>query len=310
MKDLLGIEPLSAAEILSILDEADAFKRRWTASRRALPVLKDKTVGLLFYENSTRTRSSFELAVKRLSGEVLSLNVSASSVAKGESLSDTLRTLEAMGVDAFVLRHPDTGAARFAADCVEAPVINAGDGWHEHPTQALLDFMTLRETKRRLEGLRVVYVGDILHSRVARSGLFGLAKLGASVAVCGPATLVPEAAAAAGAEVFHDLRRALKGADAVVALRLQLERMKENLVPSLEEYASLYGLSPDKLAWAKPDCVVLHPGPLNRGVEISDAVADGERSVILQQVANGVFVRMAVLARLLERTPSSQGARK
>ena len=295
-KDLLGIEELSAADITAYLDEADAFKRR---SPRRRSELKDKTVALVFYENSTRTRSSFELAAKRLSAEVLALPVQASSVAKGENLLDTLRTVEAMGVDLFVLRHPDSGAARLAARGLRVPLVNAGDGTHEHPTQALLDLHTLREKKGRLAGLKVVYVGDILHSRVARSGIFGLTKLGARVAVCGPPTLVPEAAASLGAEVHHDLRRALKDADAVVALRLQLERQKENLLPSIAEYASLYGLTAERLEWAKPDCLVMHPGPMNRGIEISDEVADGTRSAILAQVENGVYVRMAVLARLL-----------
>ncbi len=304
MKHLLGIEDLSAADITALLDEAEGFKRRWSSSRKASANLKGKTVGLLFYEPSTRTRSSFELAAKRLGAEVVNLSPSSSSVVKGESLSDTLRTLEAMGVDAFVIRHAESGAARAAAKAVSASIVNAGDGAHEHPTQALLDFMTLREKKKRLAGLKVVYVGDILHSRVARSGVFGLTKLGATVAFCGPPTLVPEEARALGAEVHHDLRRALKDADAVVTLRLQLERQKENLFPSLGEYAKLYGLSSEKLHWAKPGCVVLHPGPMNRGVEITDELADGASSLVLEQVANGVFIRMAVLARLLSGSRS------
>jgi len=299
MKDLIGLEGLAAAEILSILDRAADFKRAYAAGKRRWKDLEDRTVALLFYEPSTRTRFSFELAAKRLSAHVLAFDAQASSVVKGETLADTLKNLEAMGVDAFVIRHADSGAARFAALSTQAGVINAGDGAHEHPTQALLDFMTIREYKRKFEGLKVVYVGDILHSRVARSGIFGLAKLGAKVAVCGPPTLVPDAASALGVDIFYDLDRSLQGADAVVALRIQLERIQENLFPSLTEYAKLYCLTPERLKAAKSDCIVLHPGPMNRGVEISDSVADGEHSVILEQVKNGVFVRMAVLSMLL-----------
>jgi aspartate carbamoyltransferase catalytic subunit len=298
VNDLTGIETLSAQEILGLLDSAERFRGEYASGRRRWTLLEGKSIALLFYEPSTRTRFSFELAARRLSADVLAFSASTSSVRKGETLRDTLRNLEAMGVDAFVVRHPESGAALECAAAVTAPVINAGDGAHEHPTQALLDFMTIRQHRKTLQGLKVVYVGDVLHSRVARSGLFGLRTLGSKVALCGPPTLVPDALAELGAEVHHDLRRALRGADAVVGLRIQRERQQASFLPSVEEYARYWQLTPETVGWAKPDCLVLHPGPLNRGVEISDEVAD-RRSVILDQVSNGVFLRMAVLSALL-----------
>ena len=308
MKDLTGIEGLSAAEITAILDKAADFKRRYAAGERRFRDLEDKAVALLFYEPSTRTRFSFELAAKRLGAHVLAFSAQASSATKGETLSDTLKNLEAMGVDAFVIRHHDSGAARLAAAATRASVLNAGDGMHEHPTQALLDLMTIREHKKTLAGLKVVYLGDILHSRVARSGIFGLRTMGSKVSVCGPATLIPDAVRSLGVKVFNDPLATFKDADAIVALRIQLERQKENLFPSVQEYAKLYCLTPERLRAAKSDCLVLHPGPLNRGVEIADSVADGDHSVILEQVKNGVFVRMAALSLLLNRKPTKVNA--
>ncbi|MBI4425372.1 MAG: aspartate carbamoyltransferase catalytic subunit [Elusimicrobia bacterium] len=299
-KDLLGLEDLSAAEIETILSGAAAAKRDFVEGRR-LGDLRGRTLAFIFSEPSTRTRSSFEVAARRLDAEVLSFSVAQSSVLKGESLTDTLLNLQAMGVDVFVIRHELSGAPHQVAASVGAHIINAGDGAHEHPTQALLDLFTLKERKGRVEGLKVVILGDILHSRVARSNIWGLRKLKAKVTVCGPATLVPAGLAGLGVAVSHDLRQALQGADAVNVLRLQLERQKENLFPSLGEYYDAYGLTPEKLALAKPDCVVLHPGPMNRGVEIASETADGPQSAILEQVTNGVAVRMAVLRLLAGR---------
>lgn len=297
-KDLLGLEYLTREEIELILDTAAPFKELFTRSIKKVPTLRGKTVALLFYEPSTRTRTSFDLAAKRLSADTLDLPVSGSSVQKGESLLDTAKNLEAMKVDFVVLRHAVSGAPNLLARDVHAHVVNAGDGSHEHPTQGLLDLFTLREKKRRIEGLRVAIVGDILHSRVARSNLWGLLKLGAHVTVCGPATLVPrdlDSSFGGKIAVTHDLKEALEGADAVNVLRLQLERQKEHLIPSLREYAEFYGLTVHTLSLAKKDCLVMHPGPMNRGVEISNEVADGAQSVILEQVTNGIAIRMAVL---------------
>lgn len=290
-KDLLGLETLSAAEIEAILDEAASFKK---SPRR--DALKDATVAFLFSEASTRTRSSFEAAALRLGAEVLSFSAAGSSLAKGETMLDTMLNLQAVGVTHFVVRHERSGILEGLAPHVKASVINAGDGWHEHPTQALLDLLTLREKWGGFKGRRIVILGDIRHSRVARSNLFALKKLGAKVTFCGPTPLVPDAFAALGAAVEHDVEKALKGADAVNVLRLQIERMEQGFVPSLSDYALAYQLTPARAMLMKEDAFVLHPGPMNRGVEIASEVADGPRSLILEQVANGVFVRMAALS--------------
>lgn len=297
-KDLLGIAHLTAEEIELILNTAIPFKRLFTRSIKKVPPLRGKTVALLFYEPSTRTRTSFELAATRLSADVLSLSVSSSSVQKGETLMDTARNLEAMKVDFIVLRHSVSGAPELLARGVRAHVVNAGDGNHEHPTQGLLDLFTIREKKKKIQGLTVTIIGDILHSRVARSNIWGLTKLGANVRLCGPATLIPQDMKAAfgdHVQVTYNMKEALEGADVAYVLRLQMERQQENLFPSLREYNEFYGLDMKKLSWAKKDCLVMHPGPMNRGVEISSAVADGPQSVILEQVTNGIAVRMAAL---------------
>ena len=311
-KDLLGIEDLSVDELSLLLDGAAKAKREFLENRQQ-DDLKGRTLAFIFSEPSTRTRSSFEVAARRLGAEVLGFAVSQSSVLKGESLIDTLQNLQAMGVDIFVIRHELSGAPQQVAAATTAHILNAGDGAHEHPTQALLDVFTLREKKGKIEGLKVVIVGDVRHSRVARSNIWALKKLKAKVTLCGPATLVPAAFAGLGVTVSHDLATALHGADAVNVLRIQLERhpgpagpesplgQKENLFPSLPEYFEAYGLTKEKLALAKPDCVVLHPGPMNRGVEIASDVADGPQSVILEQVTNGVAVRMAALRLLAGR---------
>ena len=293
-KDLLGLEDLSAAEIESILDLAASFKGSHPLSEAPL---KRRTVAFLFTEPSTRTRSSFEVAARRLGCEVLGFQTAASSLLKGESLLDTIWNLEAMGIDFFLIRHEHSGVLEPLAPQTKASLINAGDGAHEHPTQALLDMFTLREKKGKLKGLKVVIVGYITHSRVARSNIHGLKKLGAKVTVCGPAALIPKGIEKLGCAVSHDLDRALEGADAVNVLRLQLERQKQNLVTSVGDYYQAFGVDGARLE-AHPDLIVLHPGPMNRGVEISSAVADGPRSAILEQVSNGVLVRMAVLSLL------------
>ncbi len=297
-KDLIGLASLTPDEINLILQTAAPFKTLFTRSIKKVPTLRGKTVALLFYEPSTRTRTSFELAAARLSADALSLSVSSSSVQKGETLVDTALNLEAMKVDFIVVRHSVSGAPELLARSVRSHVINAGDGNHEHPTQGLLDLFTIREKKKKIEGLTVAIIGDILHSRVARSNIWGLTKMGAKVRLCGPATLVPQEMKTAfgkNVEVTYNMKEALDGADVVNVLRLQLERQQENLFPSLREYHEFYGLDAKKLAWAKKDCMVMHPGPMNRGVEISSAVADGPQSVILDQVTNGIAVRMAVM---------------
>ncbi|MBI4376826.1 MAG: aspartate carbamoyltransferase catalytic subunit [Elusimicrobia bacterium] len=290
-KDLLGLESLSASEIEFILDAAKSFSK----SSKTFDTLKGSTVAFLFSEPSTRTRSSFEVAARRLGADVLGFSVAASSLLKGESLLDTIKNLEAMGVDYFILRHEQSGVLEPLAPLTRASLVNAGDGAHEHPTQALLDLYTLREKKGRIKGLRVVIVGDILHSRVARSNIHGLRKLGAKVTVCGPSALIPAGIEAMGVSVSHDLDESLRGADAVNVLRLQLERQNQNLVTSLSDYFGGFGLTAERLS-RSPGCLVLHPGPMNRGVEISSEVADGPQSAILEQVSNGVLVRMAVLS--------------
>lgn len=298
-RHLLGLEGVSREEITLILDTARPMKQVITREIKKVPPLRGRTVATVFYEPSTRTRASFELAAKYLSADTVSISAGSSSVTKGESLADTARTIQAMGADAVVLRHPMSGAASYLSRFVKAAVINAGDGMHEHPSQALLDMFTIREAKGSLDGLRVAVVGDILHSRVARSNIWGLTTMGASVFVSGPPTMLPPGLERMGATVCVDLDECLDGADVVMVLRLQTERQRQGLLPSLREYAALWGVNRDRLALAKPDALLLHPGPMNRGVEITSEVADGPQSVIREQVTNGVAVRMAVLYLLL-----------
>ena len=294
-KDLVGLEPLSREQILTILDTAEPFKEISERRIKKVPVLRGKTIVNLFFEASTRTRVSFEFAEKRLSADTVNISASGSSVVKGETLVDTARNLEAMRIDMVVIRHGSSGAARFLAERIPSNVINAGDGRHEHPTQALLDLLTIRDHLGRIEGLKVCIVGDILHSRVARSNIFGLVKLGAEVAVCGPPTLLPPAIEELGVKVFTRIEEATEWADVLNVLRLQLERMEGGFVPSLREYNRIWGVTSKRLAAAPRDVLILHPGPMNRGVEIDSDVADGPNSVILDQVTNGVAIRMAVL---------------
>ncbi|MDH3198452.1 MAG: aspartate carbamoyltransferase catalytic subunit [Candidatus Krumholzibacteria bacterium] len=294
-KHLLGLEGVSAEEIGLILDTAESFKEVSERPVKKVPALRGQTIVNLFFEPSTRTRISFELAEKRLSADTVNFSASTSSVKKGETLRDTAENIEAMKIDMIVIRHGSPGAPHFLAGLIDATVVNAGDGAHEHPTQGLLDLFTLREKWGSLRGRKVVVVGDITHSRVARSNIYGLVTLDAEVTVCGPPTLVPPGIEALGVKVEHRLERALEGADAVNVLRIQLERQKAGLFPSTDEYATRWGVNRRVLERAKPDCVVMHPGPINRGIEIAQDVADFERSVILEQVTNGVAVRMAVL---------------
>ncbi|MDE2039325.1 MAG: aspartate carbamoyltransferase catalytic subunit [Elusimicrobia bacterium] len=293
-KDLLGLETLSSGEIEGILDAAAPFADNPRSRGKAL---SGRLVAFFFSEPSTRTRSSFEAAAKRLGADVLGLSAAGSSAAKGETLLDSLRNLEAVGAEYLVVRQELSGALEPLASKLKASLLNAGDGCHEHPTQALLDVLTLRRKKGRIKGLRVVIVGDILHSRVARSNIHALTALGARVTVCGPSALIPAGIERLGARVSHDLNAALAGADAVNVLRQQLERQNRNLIASLPDYAGRYGLSPERLAGHK-DLLILHPGPVNRGVELDSACADGPQSAILEQVANGVAVRMAVFSLL------------
>ncbi len=294
-KDLLTLEELSASEITHILDTAASFKEVSTRSVKKVPALRGRTVVLFFHEPSTRTRISFELAAKRLSADILNVQTASSSLVKGETLIDTLKTLESMTIDAIVVRHKCSGVPQMLANITKATVINAGDGAHEHPTQGLLDLLTIREQKGKIEGLTVTIIGDITHSRVARSDIYGLTRLGAKVRVCAPPTLLPVGIEKMGVEVFHDLNKALDGTDVVYVLRLQLERQKNNLFPTIREYSLLYCVNNERLKRAKKDAIVMHPGPMNRGVEISSGVADGPKSMIDEQVTNGVAVRMAVL---------------
>jgi len=296
---ILSLRPFSAEEIALVLDTAESFKEILSRPIRKVPTLRGRSVVTLFYENSTRTRTSFELAAKIMSAEAINMAVAQSSAAKGESLKDTVLTLDAMGVDCIVLRHSSSGAPALAAQHTRGHVINAGDGFHEHPTQALLDLLTMRQQKGQIEGLNVTIVGDLLHSRVARSNVWGLSTLGANVTLCGPHTLLPPEFEQTGARLEPNCDRALDGADVIMMLRLQNERMDGVYLPGVREYSALYGLNARRLAKAKPDAIVMHPGPINRGVEISDEVADGERSVILNQVENGLAVRMALLYLLL-----------
>ncbi|MEW6101593.1 MAG: aspartate carbamoyltransferase catalytic subunit [Candidatus Omnitrophota bacterium] len=294
-KDLLGLEELSREEIEFILQTAESFKEVTTREIKKVPALRGKTVVNLFYEPSTRTRVSFEIAAKRLSADVINIAAESSSVRKGETLIDTGRNIEALKIDIIVMRNNYSGAAAMLARHVKASVVNAGDGWHEHPTQALLDIFTLKEKLGGIEGLNVSIVGDIAHSRVARSNIWGLVKLGAKVTVCAPKILIPPAIEEMGARVTHDIDEALKKSDAVNVLRMQFERDEQNAFPKQLEYFKTYGITKERLSKAKKGIIVMHPGPINRGIEIASDVADGENSVILEQVTNGIAIRMAVL---------------
>jgi|UniRef100_A0A7C5ER78 aspartate carbamoyltransferase catalytic subunit len=298
-KDLLGIAPLSPEEIQLILDTAASLKEISARPIKKVPTLRGRTVVTLFYEPSTRTRMSFEIAAKRLSADTVNLTVSASSAVKGETLADTAHNLEAMSPDVLIIRHQASGAPHYLARKLKCGVINAGDGLHEHPTQALLDMLTVRELKGTLAGLKVAIIGDIAHSRVARSNIHGFTKMGSEVVVAGPGTMLPPYLETLGAKVVRSLTEAVTGADVIMMLRLQLERMGQMYLSTLREYSTRFGLNLRHLELAKEDVIVMHPGPLNRGVEISPEVADGPWSVILEQVANGVAVRMAVLLLLI-----------
>jgi aspartate carbamoyltransferase catalytic subunit len=307
-KDLTGLEYLSADQIRLILDTAEPFKEVSERPIKKVPALRGKTIVNLFFEASTRTRISFEFAEKRLSADTVNVASSGSSVSKGETLVDTARNLEAMRIDMVVIRHGSSGAAQFLGQRIRSNVINAGDGKHEHPTQGLLDMLTLRDRFGRLAGLKVAICGDVLHSRVARSNIWGLTKLGAEVAVCGPPTLLPRNVQELGVSVLPRIEDAIQWADALNILRLQLERMHSGFIPSLREYNRVFGVTRERLARAPRDLVIMHPGPMNRGVEIDSDVADGEHSVILPQVTNGVAVRMAVLYLLAGGLPESARA--
>jgi aspartate carbamoyltransferase catalytic subunit len=309
-KDLVGLESLSAEQIRGILDTAEPFKEISERAIKKVPVLRGKTIVNLFFEASTRTRVSFEFAEKRLSADTVNIASTGSSVSKGETLVDTARNLEAMRIDMVVIRHGSSGAARFLADRIPSNVVNAGDGRHEHPTQALLDMLTIRDRLGRLEGTKVCIVGDVLHSRVARSNIWGLTKLGAEVAVCAPRTLLPTGIEDLGVQVFARIEEAIEWADVLNILRLQLERMQAGFVPSLREYNRIFGVSRERVERAPRDLLILHPGPMNRGVEIDSDVADGPHSVILNQVTNGVAVRMAVLYLLAGGVPDRAEAAK
>ncbi len=294
-KDLLGLEDLSREEIELILSTAESFKEVSTRDIKKVPALRGKTVVNLFYEPSTRTRVSFEVAAKRLSADVINIATETSSVRKGETLIDTGRNIQALNADIIVMRHNYSGAAHMLSRNVDISVVNAGDGWHEHPTQGLLDIFTLKEKLGRIKGLNISIVGDIAHSRVARSNIWGLTKLGAKVTVCAPQMLIPPAIEQMGVIVADDIDDALVGADAVNVLRMQFERDKENAFPRQVEYFRSFGITKERLERAKNNLIVMHPGPINRGIEISSEVADGANSVILEQVTNGIAVRMAVL---------------
>ena len=307
-RHILGIEGMSPADITALLDLSEAYVEQNRAPEKKSSLLRGRTVINLFFENSTRTRTSFELAGKRLGGDVINMSAESSSVKKGETLIDTAMTLNAMLPDVLVVRHPDSGAVKLLSEKVACAVINAGDGTHEHPTQALLDALAIRRRRGRLAGLQVAICGDILHSRVARSNIHLLGAMGGRVRVVGPPTLIPSAIERMGVEVFHDMRAGIAGCDIVMMLRLQTERMQGSFVPSVREYFHFYGLDRDKLAAAKPDALVMHPGPMNRGVEIdSDLADDIDRSLIREQVEMGVAVRMACLDLLTRSLRSNAG---
>ncbi|WP_029918491.1 aspartate carbamoyltransferase catalytic subunit [Pelobacter seleniigenes] len=294
-KHILGIKDLSADDIMFILETADSFKEINTRQIKKVPTLRGKTIVNLFFEASTRTRTSFEIAGKRLSADTVNISASSSSVVKGETLEDTAQNIEAMHPDIIVMRHSASGACDYLAQRLACSVVNAGDGTHEHPSQALLDAFTIRQHKGSCAGLTVTIAGDITHSRVVRSNIYCLTKLGAKVRIVGPRTMVPPGIEQLGCEVFYNLEEAIKDADVIMMLRIQRERQGKTLIPSLREYSRFFGLNEQRLKLAKPDAIVMHPGPMNRGVEISSAVADGAQNVILDQVENGVAVRMALL---------------
>ncbi len=298
-KHLLGIQQLTKPEIITILDTAESLKEISKREVKKVPALRGKTIINLFFEPSTRTRSSFELAAKRLSADISSFSKASSSTVKGETLKDTVLNLEAMQTDALIIRHAASGTPYFLSTFCRSHVINAGDGTHEHPTQALLDAFTIREEKGKLKGLKVVIVGDILHSRVARSNIFLLNKMGAKVILVGPPGLVPLQMARLGAQVDHNMDRAVKDADVVMMLRIQLERQQKNFFPSVREYRNLFSLTPKRFETTRKNAIIMHPGPINRDVEISTQLADSLKSVILKQVENGIAIRMAVLYLLL-----------
>ncbi|MBE7036429.1 MAG: aspartate carbamoyltransferase catalytic subunit [Ruminococcaceae bacterium] len=300
-KDLLGLKELSAEEIRYILYQAEIMKQILVQDAKKTPHLQGRTVVTLFYENSTRTRLSFELASKYMSANAANITASGSSVAKGESLIDTARTLDVMGTDVIVIRHQMSGAPHLIAQHVKAAVVNAGDGMNEHPTQALLDMLTMKEKKGRIEGLKVAIVGDVAHSRVARSNIYGLNKLGAEVVLGGPATLMPRDIETLGVTAYEDVDKAIKGADVVMCLRLQKERQQSGLLPSMREYSKFFGVDTKRLRLAKEDALIMHPGPVNRGIELCTDAINLDRAVIDEQVTNGVAVRMAVLNILAKR---------
>jgi aspartate carbamoyltransferase catalytic subunit len=298
-KHLLGIQHLTPAEIKTVLDTAESFYEISTREVKKVPTLRGKTIINLFFEPSTRTRSSFELAAKRLSADIVNFNLKASSAAKGETFKDTILNLEAMNPDAIIIRHSCSGATQYASTFSQSKIINAGDGSHEHPTQALLDAFTMRQAKKDFQNLKVVIVGDILHSRVARSNIFLLRKLGARVTLVGPPPLLPEEFKKFGVNIDFNLDHAVEGADVIMMLRIQLERQAKNFFPSIREYRNLYSLSAHRFRRAKKNAIIMHPGPINRGVELTAEMADCAKSVILKQVENGIAVRMAVLYLLL-----------
>ena len=305
-KHLLGIQTLTASDIMTVLDTTDSFFEISTRAVKKVPTLRGKTIINLFFEPSTRTRSSFELAAKRLSADIVNFSQQASSTVKGESLKDTILNIEAMNPDAIIIRHSCSGVPHFATTFCQSHIINAGDGAHEHPTQALLDAFTIRQEKKNFKDLKVTIVGDILHSRVARSNIFLLKKLGARVVLVGPPSLLPLEFKNFGVDIDFNLDRALEGADVIMMLRIQLERQEKNYFPSIREYRNLYSLTEKRFLRAKKNAIIMHPGPINRGVEISADMADSAKSVILKQVENGIAVRMAVLYLLLggkEREP-------
>ena len=298
-KDILGLEEISAEEITLILETARSMREIMLRKIKKVPTLRGRAVLNLFYEPSTRTKASFELAQKYMSADSVSVAGASSSLVKGETLKDTVRNVEVMGVECVIMRHPVSGAAHYLAQNINASVINAGDGMHEHPTQGLLDLFTILDKKGRLEGLKVVIVGDVRHSRVARSNIWGLQNMGAKVVLAGPPTLMPPDLEAFGVKAYTRVEEAVENADVVMALRLQKERQDSGLFPSLREYAEIYGLTEQRIAGAKEDLLIMHPGPINRGVEISSSLADSPRSAVLDQVTGGVAVRMALLYLLL-----------
>ncbi len=297
--DLLDLQDFSRQEFEIVLETARSFKEVSERDVKKVPALRGKTVVMLFFEPSTRTRTSFELAAKRLSADTLNIAMSGSSISKGETILDTAKNIEAMSVDAIIVRHSCSGVPHILAQHLEPSIINAGDGCRAHPTQALLDMFTIRERLGRIEGLKIGIIGDIRHSRVARCNIWGLSKMGAEVTVCGPSTLIPPKIETLGARVTYDVEDVIRNSDVIMLLRLQKERQKDKYIPSLREYARVFGVDSEKLRKAKKDVLIMHPGPTNRGVEISAEVADGNRSVILEQVTNGVAIRMAILYLVL-----------